>query len=245
MKIIKSLTKLFDSLKEFLIQIDSRIRLWGAILIFISLIVVSLSFNDKISFNQWYVYLFFIVVIIIALSIVVDMIIPDKTQSFKKLISTGTIISGAWGEFMRDHEYIALSIIKIKFNPMQLQFVIEGEAYNNDGEKVADWKSNASSVSKFSPPEIYYFWEGTNYKPVINSKSGMGVLNFLTPDEKEECQKAHGWYTSEDFSTLDITKKYRVEVLKLTSEEQEMLKKPKEELREFIKEKIEKWKNNS
>ncbi len=239
---IKALGKLIQKLKEFLLLIDSRIRLWGTILIFIFSIVVLLLFSDKIQFNEWYVYLFFIVVIIVALGIVVDLILPDKTQSFKNLISTGNTISGTWGEFMHDHEYIALSIIKIKFNIQQLQFIIEGEAFNHDGEKVADWKSNASAVSKFTPPEIYYFWEGTNYKPVINAKSGMGVLNFLIPDEKKKCIKAHGWYTSEDFSTLDVTKKYRVEVIRLTSDEEEMLNKPKEELRKFITERIEKWK---
>ncbi len=240
---MKNLEKILKNLKETLKLIDSRIRLWGAILLFISSIVILLLFSDKIPFNEWYVYLFFIVVIIIALGIVVDLILPEKSESFKKLLSTEKIISGTWGEFMHDHEYIALSIIKITFNQMRLQFFMEGEAYNHAGEKVADWNSNASAVSKFSPPEIYYFWEGTNYKPVVNSKSGMGILNFLIPDDKEECNKAHGWYTSEDFSTLDITKKYRVEVIRLTKEEQEMLKKPKEELRKFISERVDKWKN--
>lgn len=239
---IKSLGKIFSSIKEILQLIDSRIRLWGAIILFISSIIILLLFSDKIPFNEWYVYLFFIVVIIIALGIVVDLILPDKTQSFKKLISTGTIISGTWGEFMHNHEYIALSIIKIKFNPVQLQFIIEGEAFNHNGEKVADWKSNASAVSKFTPPEIYYFWEGTNYKPAISSKSGMGILNFLLPNDEKKCNKAHGWYTSEDFSTFDITKKYRVEVIRFSADEQKMLNKPKEELRKFITDSIEKWK---
>lgn len=242
MKTIESLEKLFNSIKGVLQLIDSRVRLWGAIILFVSSILILLIFSDKIPFNEWYIYLFFIVIIVIALGIVLDLILPDHSKSYKQLLKTGSQISGTWGEFMHNHDYIALSIIKIKFNAHLLQFIFEGEAYNHEGEKVADWNSSASAVSRFSPPEIYYFWEGTNYKPIINSKSGMGVLNFAMEGNDQLQEKAYGWYTSEDISNLEINKKYRVEVIRMTADEQEKLKLPKDERRKFIAATVQKWK---
>lgn len=213
MKSIELLEKLFNSIKGVLQLIDSKIRLWGAIILFISSILILLLFSDKIPFNEWYVYLFFIVIIIIALGIALDLIVPHNSKSFKKLQHIESQISRTWGEFMRDHEYTALSIIKIRFNPHLLQFIFEGEAFNIEGEKVADWKSNASAVSQFDPPE--------NNMP---------------------CNKAQGWYTSEDISKLENTKKYRVEVLRMSMAEKEMLKRSNTERSEFIRKRVKRWK---
>jgi hypothetical protein len=217
-------------------------RLWGTIVLLVSAILILLIFSERITFNKWYVFLFFGFIIIVAISIVLDFIMPDKSVSYKKLNQIDTLISGTWGEFMHNHPYISLSVVKIKFNANRVQYILEGEAYNKLGENVANWSSDAAAVTQFDTPEIYYFWSGKVTKPKVVNKSGIGVLKFSSPEKNKPCSKATGSYTSENIEQLIISGKYDIDLLRFTSEDEKKLTLPKEELRKFIAEKMEEWK---
>ena len=233
---MESISKFFDSVTKTLKQINSAQRLWAAFIIMVTAVVLALIFSKKIEMQNWYIYLFFGIMVVIAIGLVLDLFIPKDSKNFKKLLQVEEKIKGTWGELMLDHDYIALSIVVVKFNRDLLQFILEGKAFNKAGEKVADWKSEASAISSYSPIEMHYFWEGRNLKPKLRNTSGIGVIDFFLADEKNSCTEASGWYTSENtFNKQKISgKKYQVSFKRMSAKEAKILQTNDENRKAFI-----------
>jgi len=233
---MKALNNFFESTTKLLKQVDSAQRLWAAFIIMVTAVVLALIFSDKIEMQNWYIYLFFAIMIIVAIVFVLDMFIPKDPASFKKLLQVEKKISGTWGEWMLDHKYIALSIVTVKFNPELLQFILEGKAFNFEGEKVADWRSEATAVTQYKPIELHYFWEGRNLKPKINNSSGIGFIDFFLADEKNGCSEATGWYISENiWDKKEVSgKKYQISLKRISDDDAKLLRTTNINRKDFI-----------
>ncbi len=240
---MEKLGKLIESFTGFIQSIDGRVRLWGAILILVFSLVVLLLFNEDIPFNEWYVYLFFLVAVLIAISIIIDMIGPGNSKQVRSLLQINTLISGVWGEIMLDHKYIAFSRLTIKYNPTLLQFEMSGEAFSTDGEEVANWKSQATALTSLSPIKILYFWEGKRFKGYDESggpqAEGAGVLDFIS-ELDGSVNRGLGYYVSEIKDQIEKNiqgKRYETKIRRLEHDEIKLIK-TKEGRVEFIKKHI-------
>jgi hypothetical protein len=234
------LSKLIESFTGFIESIDGRIRLWGALLILVFSLVVLLLFNNEIPFNEWYVYLFFLVVILIALASIIDMIGPGNSKNVRSLLKINKAISGVWGEIMLNHDYIAFSRLIIRYNPTLLQFELSGEAYDTKGEEVANWKSQATALTSFSPVKIFYFWKGKRFKGYKETggpkAQGAGVLDF-TSDFDGNINAGMGYYVSEIEDEIQKNirgKRYETKIRRLNTQEINLIKTEKGRI-EFIK----------
>jgi len=237
---MEKLGKLIESFTGFIKSIDGRIRLWGALLILVFSLVVLLLFNKEIPFNEWYIYLFFLVVIMVALASIIDMIGPGNSKNVRSLLKINKAISGIWGEIMLNHEHITFSRLTIRYNPTLFQFEMYGEAFDTNGEEVANWKSKATALTSFSPIKILYFWEGKRFKGYKESggpkAEGAGIIDF-TAELDGKINHALGYYVSEITDQIQNNvqgKRYETKIRRLNTDEINMIKTEKGR-KEFIK----------
>ncbi len=237
---MEKLSKLIDSLVGFVKVIDGRTRLWGAILILVFSLVVLLLFNQKIEFNNWYIYLFFFVIILIALASIIDMIGPGNSRNVRSLLKINKVISGVWGEIMLNHEHIVFSRVTIKYNPTLLQFEMHGEAYDKNGDEAAKWKSKATAITSFSPVKLLYFWEGKRFKGYKETggpnAEGAGVIDFIS-EMDDSVVHGLGYYVSEITDEIRNNvqgKRYETKIRRLDAKEINLIK-TKEGRIKFVK----------
>ena len=125
---------------------------------------------------------------------------------------------------------MAFSRLSIKYNPAKFQFELSGEAFDTNGEEVANWKSIATALTSFSPIKLLYFWEGKRFKGYEESggpkAEGAGVLDF-TFDNEEQINVGMGHYVSEITNMIENNvqgKRYETKIRRLEANEIELIK---------------------
>ena len=102
--------------------------------------------------------------------------------------SEADIIKGCWWQFIRYRRKNAISFVEIKYSQKQQQFVINGHAYDAQGNPHAHWWSVGASLNA-ATLEFRYFWKGDRETAEADF-SGFGYWRFNNKPDR-----AIGWYT--------------------------------------------------
>lgn len=227
-----------------------RITTWLAMLALVILaaeiiIILALFVTPKTSaIYDWFVPIILVFLLVFVAAYFYERKLAAKQPSTESLAHNKIEkqLKGQWFEFVHSHNNIAFSISEISYDASQMQFLLSGTGYTQEGKKVASWKSSGCAVTNLTVPEFKYFWEGEHFTGVGSDKtfSGIGVVKF-SPISSGAITKAEGWYISGSISELNFTGRYKIDFVKCTKDEVEKIA---EGDWKWLKDRYQKWKKS-
>lgn len=149
-------------------------------------------------------------------------------------------IAGHWWERMRQGEddKSALSYVTIMVDTTTNNPRLGGQAYDLDGERLANWKSIISGSRYDGQWQVFYRWEGEHDAQTGQVYGGGGSFKF----DDEMLQTARGYFYDTNFAKLpDIatTRIKRFGLYRCDPKEIDIMKKPwSEQAKALIKKKL-------
>ena len=133
-------------------------------------------------------------------------------------------VNGEWWQLVRTRDHPGLAYVTISISQVAEQHAIQGIVFNERGERVARFSSDAVAIKSTTPVELYYFWRGTVYGSEDASIfSGLGRIRFDSLGYERQPFGAEGAFTRGTSEELTFADARAIELIRLSKKESEQL----------------------
>ena len=147
-------------------------------------------------------------------------------------------ITGHWWERIKPDEKVALSFLTIEYDEELLILKMQGRAFDNSGDHVANWKSISSDIH-FDKEKVFYFWEGWHPSNPSSPYEGSGEIDFFGLEQVYT--EGNGLFSKLNISDLKSTVKSAFELSRCNQPEVDIMdSKDKERITRLIVDRISK-----
>ena len=147
-------------------------------------------------------------------------------------------ITGHWWERITPDENVALCFLTIEYDEELLTLKMQGRAFNNNGDHVANWKSISSDIH-FDKQKVFYSWEGWHPSNPSSPYEGSGEIDFL--GSEVTYKEGNGLFSKLNITDLKSTVKSAFELSRCKQPEIDtMNSKDKERITGLIVDKLSK-----
>jgi hypothetical protein len=166
-----------------------------------------------------YAFLFLVVLLVVIVTVTAYVrpgaLNGDALQQVQTFCRT---VSGTWWELIASDGTMVVSYLRISADPSMATLRMQGQAYDANGMRTAEWATKASCVD-LSNKTVFYYWKGWKHASPQEIFEGMGEIGF-----DEAMNTATGYYSDANFGDIKSATVRRILMRRVTPKEEQSLK---------------------